>query len=170
MPPRTASTGTERRSGTPSIPAPRLMVSTGAWFRQPLKDAFRHVAEAGFDAVEVMVTRDPATQEAHRLRSLSQEFGVSIESIHGPFLLITRSVWGADPIGKIYRSVQLAEEVGAQLVVVHPPYRWQVRYRRWIEHSLSEFSTRTGVTVAVENMFLLRLPGDRGLTVQAGQE
>jgi sugar phosphate isomerase/epimerase len=146
------------------------MVSTGAWFRQPLKDAFRRVAEAGFDAVEVMVTQDPATQDAHRLRALSEEFGVSIESIHGPFLLITRSVWGAEPLGKIYRSVQLAEEVGAQLVVVHPPYRWQVRYRRWVEHSLAEFSARTGVTVAVENMFPLRVAGEKGLTFHAGQE
>ena len=30
------------------------------------------------------------------------------------------------------------------LVVAHPPYRWQVRYRRWIESSLSELSARIG--------------------------
>ena len=148
----------------------RPYFSTASFVRHPLRTGFRHIAEAGYEGVEIMVTHDPATQDAHRLRALSEEFGVSIESIHGPFLLITRSVWGAEPLGKIYRSVQLAEEVGAQLVVVHPPYRWQVRYRRWVEHSLAEFSARTGVTVAVENMFPVRPIGERGVTFHAAQE
>lgn len=149
---------------------PRLMFSTAPWFRLPLREAFRHIAAAGFDAVEVMVTRDPHTQEAHLLNGLAQEFSLQVGAIHAPFLLITRSVWGSDPLGKIYRGVQLAEEVGAPIVVVHPPYRWQVRYRRWVEASLAEFSARTGVTVAVENMFPVRLTGERGLTFHAGQD
>jgi sugar phosphate isomerase/epimerase len=152
------------------LPRPRLLFSTAPWFRQPLRDAFRHIAEAGFEAVEVMVTQDPNTQEPHLLEGLAREFGLSIEAIHAPFLLITRNVWGSEPTGKIYRSVQLAEEVGASIVIVHPPYRWQVRYRRWVEHSLAEFSARTGVTVAVENMFPVRVGGERGLTFHAGQD
>ena len=152
------------------LPRPRLLFSTAPWFRQPLRDAFRHIAESGFEAVEVMVTQDPHTQEPHLLHGLAREFGLSIEAIHAPFLLITRNVWGSEPTGKIYRAVQLAEEVGASIVIVHPPYRWQVRYRRWIEHSLAEFSARTGVTVAVENMFPVRVAGERGLTFHAGQD
>jgi sugar phosphate isomerase/epimerase len=146
------------------------MFSTAPWFRLPLREAFRHIAEAGFEAVEVMVTQDPNTQEPHLLKALAGEFGLSVEAIHAPFLLVTRSVWGSDPVGKIYRAVHLAEEVGANLVVVHPPYLWQMRYRRWIDDSLAEFSARTGVTVAVENMFPVKLPGDRGLTFHSGQD
>jgi sugar phosphate isomerase/epimerase len=153
-----------------SLPRPRLLFSTAPWFRQPLRDAFRHIAESGFEAVEVMVTQDPHTQEPHLLEGLAREFDLSIEAIHAPFLLITRNVWGSEPTGKIYRAVQLAEEVGASIVIVHPPYRWQVRYRRWVEHSLAEFSARTGVTVAVENMFPVRVAGQRGLTFHAGQD
>jgi sugar phosphate isomerase/epimerase len=149
---------------------PRLMFSTAPWFRLPLREAFRHIADAGFEAVEVMVTQDPHTQEPHLLQGVAEEFGLAVEAIHAPFLLVTRSVWGADPVGKIYRAVHLAEEVGAGLVVVHPPYLWQMRYRRWIDDSLAEFSARTGVTVAVENMFPVKLPGDRGLTFHAGQD
>lgn len=145
------------------------MFSTAPWFRLPLREAFRHIAAAGFDAVEVMVTQDPYTQEAHLLRELAGEFDLSVEAIHAPFLLVTRGVWGADPLGKIYRAVQLAEEVDAGLVVVHPPYRWQARYRRWLEANLAEFSAHTGVTVAVENMFPVRL-GERALTFHAGQD
>lgn len=150
---------------------PRLLFSTAPFFRHPLRVAFRAVAEAGYRSVEVMVTQDPATQEPHLLAELAREFDLSVEAIHAPFLLMTRRVWGAEPTGKIYRSVRLAEEVGASLVVIHPPYRWQVRFGRWVERSLAEFSARTGVTVAVENMFPVRMWGERGgLTFHAGQE
>jgi len=147
------------------------MFSTAPFFRQPLREAFRHIAAGGFEAVEVMVTRDPATQEAHLMLPLASEFGLTVEAVHAPFLLVTRRIWGTDPTGKIYRAVHLAEEVGAGLVVIHPPYRWQVRFRRWLESDLAGFSARTGVTVAVENMFPIRIRGESGgLTFHASQE
>src|SRR5207302_7691762 len=139
------------------------------FFRQPLREAFRHIARAGFEAVEVMVTQDPSTQEAQLLNALTQEFGLAVEAVHAPFLLITRRVWTTDPTQKIYRAVHLAEEVGASLVVIHPPYRWQVGFRRWIEGNLAAFSARTGVTVAVENMFPIRLRTERGVRFHASQ-
>ena len=150
--------------------APKLLFSTAPFFRHSLREGFRHIADAGFEAVEVMVTHDPYTQEPHLLAKAAAEFGLRIEAIHAPFLLITRRVWGTDPTGKIYRAVHLAEEVGADLVVVHPPYRWQVRFRRWLESSLAEFTARTGVTVGVENMFPIRLGTERGLRFHARQE
>src|SRR5207247_4229565 len=113
--------------------------STAPFFRHPLRDAFRFIAEAGFESVEVMVTGDPHTQEPHLLEPLAREHGLSIDAIHAPFLLITRRVWGAEPTGTIYRAVHLAEEIGAPLVVVHPPYRWQVRFKRWLESCLVGF-------------------------------
>ncbi|HEX9235915.1 MAG TPA: sugar phosphate isomerase/epimerase [Actinomycetota bacterium] len=149
---------------------PKLLFSTAPWFRQPLREAFRHIAAAGFDTVELMVTQDPSTQEGHLVRDLAREHGLTVGAIHAPFLLVTRRVWGTDPVTKIYRAVQLAEEVEAPLVVVHPPYRWQVRYRRWCTGELAEFSARTGVTVAVENMFPIRLPRDRSVGFHASQE
>ena len=69
---------------------PILICSTAAFFNRPLGKAFSHIAEAGFSGVEVMVTRDPATQKAHVLRELSREHGLSIRAIHAPFLLMTR--------------------------------------------------------------------------------
>src|SRR3990170_3055461 len=122
--------------------APRLLLSTAPFFRYPLREAFRHTREAGYDAIEVMVTSDPATQDARRLQELAAEFGLSIAALHAPFLLLTRRVWGTDPITKIYRATQVAEQAEIPLVVVHPPYRWQVKYRRWVDQSLSEYSAR----------------------------
>jgi len=149
---------------------PHLVFSTAPFFRYPVREAFRQAAEAGFDAVEVMVTQDPHTQEPHLLNPLAEEFGLKVQAVHAPFLLLTRRVWGPEPTGKIYRAVHLAEEVGASLVVIHPPYRWQVRFRAWVEDNLAEFSARTGVTVAVENMFPIKIRGDRGVRLHARQD
>jgi sugar phosphate isomerase/epimerase len=125
----------------------------------PLHEVFRVLAGTGFDAVEVMVTKDPDTQDAVRLRELAEDHDLAIAAVHAPFLLMTRSVWGTDPVGKIDRAVELAEGVGAPLVIVHPPYRWQTRYRLWLQDELPALASSTAVRVAVENMFPVRVRG-----------
>lgn len=150
--------------------APKLLLSTAPFYRQPLREAFRHAREAGYGAVEVMVTPDPATQDGRTLRDLAAQFDLSVEALHAPFLLVSRRIWGTDPVEKIYRATQVAEEVGAPLVVVHPPYRWQVRYRQWVARSLREYMERTGVVIGVENMFPLKVRGDRGVRFHASQD
>jgi sugar phosphate isomerase/epimerase len=149
---------------------PRLLLSTAPFYRYPLREAFRHAREAGFEAVEVMVTSDPATQDARSLSELADEFGLRIGALHAPFLLLFRRVWGADPVGKIYRATQVAESADIPLVVVHPPFKWQVRFRQWVDASLAEYSARAGITIGVENMFPLKLRGDRGLRFHASQD
>jgi sugar phosphate isomerase/epimerase len=141
---------------TAETPRPHVACSTAAFFSRPLREAFAVVANAGFDGIEVMVTRDPATQDARRLRELAAEHSLDIRAIHAPFLLMTRRVWGTDPVGKITRAVELAERTAVPLVVVHPPYRWQADYRAWLTDRLPAFAARTGVSIAVENMFPLR--------------
>lgn len=149
---------------------PRLLLSTAPFFRKPLREAFRHARAAGYEAVEIMVTQDPATQDGRSMLELAGRFGLRIEAIHAPFLLVTRRVWGTDPIEKILRAVQVAETASIPLVVVHPPYRWQRRYRRWVRESLPEYAARTGVMVGVENMFPLKVRGDRGVRFHHGQD
>jgi sugar phosphate isomerase/epimerase len=149
---------------------PKLLLSTAPFYRLPLRTAFAHAREAGFRGVEVMVTSDPATQDSESIRGLADEFDLSVAALHAPFLLMTRRVWGTDPIEKIYRATQVAEGAEIPLIVVHPPYHWQVRYRRWVGTSLAEYSARSGVTIAVENMFPIKIRGDRGLRFHASQD
>lgn len=153
----------------PNAPGPTVICSTVAFFGLPVREAFAHIAGAGFGGVEVMVTPDPVTQDARRLRELAKEHGLLVQAIHAPFLLMTRKVWGTDPVGKISRAIELAEDVGTPVVVVHPPYRWQAGYRRWLDERLPELSEHTEVKVAVENMFPVRLRGKWGVTFHAKQ-
>ena len=119
------------------------------------------LVEAGFTEIELMVTRDPVTQDADLPKKLADERGLKIASIHGPFLVITKSVWGMEPIEKIRRGVEMCKEVGATSYVVHPPYLWERDYARWIANEAEAFSAEHGVTVAVETMYPKWVAGRR---------
>ena len=147
----------------------RLLFSSAAFFARPLANTFRIVAETGYTGVEVMVTKDPASQDPGRMRSLADEHGLQIGAIHAPSLLMTRKVWGTDPIGKIDRAIRVAEQAEVPVVVMHPPFRWQRAYRRWLDDTLPVLEKRTGVTVAIENMFPVRM-GRHGVTFHANQD
>lgn len=146
-----------------------MICSTVSVFSKPAAEAFAVVAAAGFRGIEVMVTKEPDKQDAGRLRELAETHELPVEAIHAPFLLTARTVWGTDPIGKIDRAIELAEDVGAGLVVVHPPYRWQSAYLRWLDEQLPHLAERTDVHVAVENMFPLRVRGRKVATFHAKQ-
>jgi sugar phosphate isomerase/epimerase len=134
-----------------------LLFSTAAFFGKPLDGSFRRIAEAGYDGVEVMVTKDPASQEGATMRRLAQAHGLRVRAIHAPALLVTRRVWGADPVGKIERAIHEAHDAEVPLVVMHPPFRWQQRYRRWVDDELPGIEAKAGVIVAMENMFPLHV-------------
>lgn len=149
--------------------SPPVLFSSAAFFARPLSWTFRLAAECGYRGVEVMVTKDPESQDPRRIRSLADEYGLTVGALHAPCLLLTRKVWGTDPVRKIDRSVEAAADAGIPVVVVHPPYRWQAAYRRWLVDELPHVEERTGVAVAVENMFPVRV-GGRDVTLHANQD
>jgi sugar phosphate isomerase/epimerase len=143
--------------------------SSAAFFARPLSETCRLVTEAGYPGLEVMVTKDPASQDPRQMRRLASAHDLKIGALHAPSLLLTRKVWGTDPVGKIDRAIEVAYDAGIPTVVMHPPYRWQMNYRRWLEEQLPGLSERTGVTVAIENMFPVRV-GSRGVTFHSNQD
>ncbi len=128
-------------------------VSTSSFFPHSLEDAFRLAKEAGAEGMEIMVTNAPETQDPRVLDFLSRRFDLPIVSIHAPVLLLTHGVFGYDPAQKLERSAELAVMLGADTVVVHPPFRWQVLYSRRFEKVVHDVADAHGVTIAVENMF-----------------
>lgn len=133
--------------------APRIALSTSSVFPEGTAAAFEIAARLGYDGVEVMVMTDAVSQDPVALRRLSDHYGVPILSIHAPCLLVTQRVWGTDPWGKLQRSREVAEELGAETVVVHPPFRWQRDYAREFVSGLHRMSQETPIRFAVENMY-----------------
>jgi sugar phosphate isomerase/epimerase len=141
--------------------APPVQCSTGPFWAFELDLALDLLAEAGFTEIELMVTRDRRTQEPSLPLRLATERDLKIATVHGPFLAITKTVWGPDPLGKIRRGVEMCKEVGATTYVVHPPFLWERAYARWVTEEAEDFSAQHGVKVAVETMYPVWVAGRR---------
>ncbi|HZR50389.1 MAG TPA: sugar phosphate isomerase/epimerase family protein [Streptosporangiaceae bacterium] len=133
-----------------------VALSTSSVYPERTPDAFEIAARLGYDGVEIMVYPDPVSQDADVLRRLSDYHQLPILSVHAPSLLLTQRVWGRDPWVKLIRAKDLAERVGAGVVVVHPPFRWQREYARGFETGIAKMAEETDVIFAVENMYPLR--------------
>src|SRR5690606_32666761 len=96
---------------------------------------------------------DSSTRDVESLRELSARYSLPVLSVHAPVLLLTKLVWGTDPRVKLERSAELAADLGADTVVVHPPFRWQGAYAQAFLNTIREISWASGVQFAVENMF-----------------
>jgi sugar phosphate isomerase/epimerase len=134
----------------------QVALSTASVFPDRTPDAFETAARLGYDGVEVMVTMDPVSQDLDVLRRLSDYHGIPVLAVHAPCLMVTQLVWGRDPWGKLNRAREVAEKLGAKVVVVHPPFRWQREYARDFEAGLTQLGEETDVVFAVENLYPLR--------------
>ncbi|MGH3322110.1 MAG: sugar phosphate isomerase/epimerase family protein [Streptosporangiaceae bacterium] len=134
-------------------------MSTASVYPETTPVGFEIAARLGYDGVEVMVSGDPVSQDLAVLRQLAHYHSVPIVAIHAPCLLLTQRVWGRDPWAKLQRAREVAESVGARMVVVHPPFRWQRDYARDFVAGLERMQEETDVVFAVENMFPLRAGG-----------
>ena len=138
---------------------PPIICSTGSFWMWELDRTLGVIRRAGFDAAELMVTRDPRTQSAEVAGAIAKNEGIEIRALHAPMLVITRRVWGPNFMKIIDRSAAVAKGLGAGVVVVHPPYLWELRYQAWLLTQLNRFSSDHGLAIAVENMFRLWVRG-----------
>ena len=140
---------------------PHIQCSTGPFWAFELEAAMDALAEAGFKEIELMVTRDPRTQEPDIPKRLAEERDLKIASIHAPFLVITKSVWGLDPVEKIRRGTEMCQALDCASMIVHPPYLWEREYAKWLNKEAAEHTAETGISVAVETMYPKWMAGRR---------
>jgi sugar phosphate isomerase/epimerase len=160
---------------------PTIALSTGSLYTYGLARVFELAAEAGFDAVEVLVDhRWDGRQPAYLLR-LSRDSGLPIIVIHNPFKSFVPG-WPYDSLGRLRESVAVAREVGAPVVVTHlplsvggvhietfgfrrsrlllpVPWGGETGYRDFLLNGLAAFEAEMGIKVAVENMPAKRFLG-----------
>jgi sugar phosphate isomerase/epimerase len=133
----------------------KVALSTASVFPERTPDAFETAARLGYDGLEVMVTADPVSQDAAVLRKLSDYHEIPVVAVHAPNLLITQRVWGRDPWAKLEKSRDLAAALGARVVVVHPPFRWQREYAKDFQAGIAAMAAEGDVAFAVENLYPL---------------
>ncbi|AXT83865.1 hypothetical protein C6I20_00735 [Aeromicrobium sp. A1-2] len=128
-------------------------MSTSSVYPGSTASGFELAARLGYDGVEVMVGIDDVSADITAIKALSAFHEIPVVSIHAPCLLVTQRVWGSDPWGKLHRSADMAHEVGASVIVVHPPFRWQRDYARGFVEGIADLEAQHGITYAVENMY-----------------
>lgn len=101
-----------------------LLFSTGSLHLRETSECFRWAAETGFDGIEIMVDSRYSTRDPIFLNHLRELHHIPIYAVHNPFFY-NLSDWpsGRDPRETIKKSVELAEQVGAKIVVVHLPMK-----------------------------------------------
>jgi sugar phosphate isomerase/epimerase len=137
---------------------PTVALSTSSVWPESTAVAFEVAARLGYDAVELMVSGDPVSQDLDTLRRLIDYHQLPVISVHSPCLLISQRVWGTDPWAKLMRSQIAAERLGAKVVVTHPPFVWQRAYAKAFTKGIVRMHDETDVVFAVENMFPQRGP------------
>ncbi len=137
-----------------------MLLSTSSVFPEPTSAAFEMAATLGYDGVEVMVWTDPVSQDVSALRGLAKHYRMPVGAVHAPCLLVTQRVWSTDPAARLRRSAELAADLGATTVVVHPPFTWQREYTRGFTDMLRELDREyPAISFAVENMYAVRVGG-----------
>ena len=142
---------------------PLIGLSTASVYPESTAHGFGWAASLGYDAVEVMVGIDALSQQIDSVKKLSDHHEVPICAVHAPCLLFTQRVWGTEPWGKLEQSAEMAQAVGADVVVVHPPFRWQKDYAAGFVEGIASLEARTGIAFAVENMYPWRASSRRGM-------
>jgi sugar phosphate isomerase/epimerase len=141
------------------VPAAKIGLSTSSVYPETTSSAFELARRLGYDGVELMVGIDPVSSDIDAVEKLRDYHGVPVLSVHSPCLLITQRVWGTDNWVKLERSAEAARQLDADVVVVHPPFRWQREYARGFVAGVRRLGEETGILISVENMYPWRTPG-----------
>jgi sugar phosphate isomerase/epimerase len=113
-----------------------------------LNRAFEMAAKSGFEAVEVIVDERWDTRQPEYLERLMHETGVAVSSLHAPFSAL-RGTQGYR--ANIQETMDLADRIGAETVVVHPESRGK-GYGTWLRTNWEALHKNHRATLAVENM------------------
>ena len=140
------------RPGPVRVPPAKVGLSTTSVYPETTSSAFELARRLGYDGVELMVGIDPVAADIDAVEKLRDYHGVPVLSVHSPCLLITQRVWGTDDWVKLERSTEAARRLDADVVVVHPPFRWQREYARDFIAGVRRLHERTGILISVENM------------------
>ena len=142
------------------VSEPTVLLSTTSVYPESTASAFELAASLGYDGVELMVGIDPLAADIDQIAKLSEYHGMRVMSVHAPVLLVTQNVWGSDPWGKLRKSAEAVQRLGGDVVVVHPPFRWQREYGAAFVDGIRDLHQEyPSVKFAVENMFPWRTPG-----------
>jgi sugar phosphate isomerase/epimerase len=161
-----------------------VALSTGTLYTYGVARVFELAAQAGYDGIEMLLDHRCDSRQPDYVRRLCTDFGLPVVVLHSPFAHHVAD-WPADQLGRLRRTVELAQEMGVGTVVTHLPFRFSAIVGQWYgarshrvtlpvllpnrdpyyhflrNGQVDRLEAETGVTVAVENMPAHRTLGRR---------
>lgn len=155
----------------------KFLFSTGSLRDYGIARIFELAAQAGFDGIEVMVNRYWDSRDPNYLKRLMELYHLPILALHTPFDTHIKN-WCHGKTEAIQKTVRLAEEIGALVVVHHLPSKIKMTkleidtpigkhkvgfplpmpdrdpHTRWLmdEDGYVAFQATTHVALCIENM------------------
>lgn len=155
----------------------RVLFSTGSLYPMDTDYCFEIAQEAGCDGVEIMCDSRWTTRDPIRLSQLAARYQQPVKVLHTPMLHLGRELMGwprMNLIAALECTVEMAEKIGAEAVVLHLPLKISVisldiegkrqllpgpswrnegkALRGWIADTLPAYQQKTSVKIAVENL------------------
>lgn len=133
---------------------PRVLVSTAPLLFSPLRWTLDVFADAGFTGAELLFGHNPDTRNPETVAEQAEQAGLEVPVVHGPYMLLLRTVFGSGYQAKTERSLEVASEMGASIMVAHAPFRWERRARGWLRSGEADArAADLGVAFGMENLY-----------------
>jgi sugar phosphate isomerase/epimerase len=131
----------------------RIIAATGPLLLSPIGWVLDAIADAGYTGAELLLAHNPETREPDKVLAYAKEAGLDIPVVHGPYMVILRSVLGTNYIEKTRRSLEITAALGAKTLVAHAPFRWERKAKRWVVEEVNAEAAEHGPVFAMENLF-----------------
>lgn len=150
----------------------KFLFSTGSLWDYSVERCFAFAAAAGFDGLELVVDARWETRQPEMIKRYMAQYQMPVVALHSPIWFFIPG-WPGDQVGRLKCTTELAETIGAQVVVHHLPTRWamfwvmagarsapllipgfnfEAGYKRWLETDYAAFKAHTAVQLCIENM------------------
>jgi sugar phosphate isomerase/epimerase len=164
----------------------RILFSTGSLYLHDTAQCFELAAEAGCDGMEVMCDERWSTRDPNYLCQLSAQYQQPVLVLHTPALHRTQRLMGWQnantEVSVAERTLELAENVAAEAIVVHVPQKLEVFHIRtpkrnlmlphwdnrqheakktWMETTIPTLQAQKSVKLAFENLPTHRVMGHK---------
>lgn len=129
----------------------QILLSSISLEHYGLNRVFAFAKEAGYDGVDIEVSKTYDTQDGAYIRSLSEQYGLPVVNLVTPKRLSDKA--------QVMKYVDLAVEIGAKIVTVHPPRLFDFSFTQWIKNELPHIRKKSAIKVALLNAVPSRLLG-----------
>lgn len=109
----------------------RILLGTGSLFNYGLNRTFELAKKAGYFGVELVIDDCWDKRQPTYIKRLTREYKLKIPSVHSAMEFA--GCWGGDPKVRLKKSIEIAKEVKAEIIVFHPHDYLDESFYSWVK-------------------------------------